>query len=275
MRTVVEYRFVVSLILVASWAPSASGCGPAHGQRRSWSHLAQEPTPLRRPGVHLRHAVDEHAVLLDPQHAVPALHLRRPLGLTAAVPTTAAVSSARGRQDLFLVLGERHHRTSVKRAVEPQWLTIPERGLYTGVAIIGATGLGKTSACLHPYLEQLLAFQANDAQRKVGGLFLEVKGDFCPHVRDTLTRHGREQDYVEVSLDSPYRYNPLHNDLDAYELAYGIATLVTNLFGRGKEPFWQQASTNLVKFVILLHQVLDDYVTLVQVYEHVISPAKL
>jgi hypothetical protein len=67
----------------------------------------------------------------------------------------------------------------------------------------------------------------------------------------------------------------LHNDLDAYALAYGIATLMTNLFGRGKEPFWQQASTNLVKFVILLHQTLDDYVTLFQVYEHVISPDKL
>jgi TraM recognition site of TraD and TraG len=50
---------------------------------------------------------------------------------------------------------------------------------------------------------------------------------------------------------------------------------MTNLFGRGKEPFWQQASTNLVKFVILLHQVLDDYVTLFQVYEHVINADKL
>ena len=102
-----------------------------------------------------------------------------------------------------------------------------------------------------------------------------MKGDFCRHVRDILERHGRGDDYVEVSLDSPYRYNPLHNDLDAYALAYGIATLMTNLFGRGKEPFWQQASTNLVKFVILLHQTLDDYVTLFQVYEHVINPDKL
>jgi hypothetical protein len=40
---------------------------------------------------------------------------------------------------------------------------------------------------------------------------------------------------------------------------------MTNLFGRGKQPFWQQASTNLLKFVILLHQTLDGYVTLFQV----------
>ena len=179
------------------------------------------------------------------------------------------------RADLYLVLGERHHRTSPTRAPTPEWLIIPERGLYTGLAIIGAIGTGKTSACISPYVEQLLAYRADDPARRLGGLVLEVKGDFCRHVKDILERHGRGGDYIEVSLTSPYRYNPLHNDLDAYALAYGIATLMTNLFGRGTEPFWQQASTNLVKFVILLHQILDGYVTLFQVYEHVINPDKL
>lgn len=179
------------------------------------------------------------------------------------------------RQDLFLVLGEQHYRTTTGRAPTPTWLTIPERGLYTGLFIVGAIGSGKTSACMYPYVEQLLAYRAGDPARKAAGLILEVKGDFCRQVRDILKRHGRADDYVEVSLDSSYRYNPLHNDLDAYALAYGIATLMTNLFGRGKEPFWQQASTNLVKFVILLHQTLDDYVTLFQVYEHVINADKL
>jgi hypothetical protein len=179
------------------------------------------------------------------------------------------------RDDLFLVLGEQHHATTPRRAAAPRWLVIPERGLYTGMAIVGAVGTGKTSACMYPYVEQLLAYRSRDAARKIGGLILEVKGDFCRHIRDILVRHDRGDDYVEVSLTSQFRYNPLHNDLDAYALAYGIATLMTNLFGRGKEPFWQQASTNLVKFVILLHQTLDDYVTLFQVYEHVINPDKL
>jgi len=30
---------------------------------------------------------------------------------------------------------------------------------------------------------------------------------------------------------------------------------LNNLFGKGKEPFWQQAYTNLVKFIILLHKI--------------------
>ncbi len=58
----------------------------------------------------------------------------------------------------------------------------------------------------------------------------------------------------------------------SYALAYSIAALLNNLFGKGKEPFWQQAYTNLVKFIILLHKIAYDYVTLFDVYESAISP---
>jgi len=75
-----------------------------------------------------------------------------------------------------------------------------------------------------------------------------------------------------VNLNADYRYNPLYNDLDAYALAYNIASLLNNLFGKGKEPFWQQAYTNLVKFIIQLHKVAYDYVTLFDVYECAINP---
>ena len=73
-------------------------------------------------------------------------------------------------------------------------------------------------------------------------------------------------DYVELSLDGTWCYNPLEADLDPYSLAYQVSTLLNQLFGKGKEPFWQQAYTNLVKFVILLHRITDDYVTLRDVY---------
>jgi hypothetical protein len=179
------------------------------------------------------------------------------------------------RDRLFLVVGELHHLKRPEPAEEPRWLTIPDRGLYTGIAIFGAIGSGKTSCCMYPFTEQILAYKASDADRRAAGLILEVKGDFCHKVRRILKRYGRENDYFEISLDCPYRYNPLHNDLEAYALAYGIASLLNNLFGRGKEPFWQQAYTNLVKFIILLHKVNYDYVTLFDVYECAINPDKL
>src|SRR5438552_2014052 len=111
-----------------------------------------------------------------------------------------------GRDDLFLVLGEQHHATQPVRAERPQWLTIPRRGLHTGVMILGAVGTGKTSGCMYPYVDQLLSWRAGSHDHKIGGLILEVKGDFCAQVREILTRHGRADDYVEIGLDSAYCY---------------------------------------------------------------------
>ncbi len=179
------------------------------------------------------------------------------------------------RDRLYLVIGEVHNPKKPDPVENPRWLVIPDRGLFTGIAVFGAIGTGKSTGCMYPFAKQLLSYRAQDKDRRVGGLILEVKGDFCYHVKRILEAAGRGEDYVEISLDSPYRYNPLHNDLDAYALAYGISSLLNNLFGKSREPFWQQAYTNLVKFIILLHKILYEYVTLFDVYECVINPDRL
>ena len=113
-----------------------------------------------------------------------------------------------------IVIGEVHHPVEPKEIFNPEWLTIPERGLYTGIAIFGAVGSGKTSACMHPFAKQLLGWQADDPERRAAALMLEVK-----------------------------------------------------------EPFWQQAYTNLVRWIIELHRVLpEQWVTLQQVYQCAIDP---
>ena len=61
--------------------------------------------------------------------------------------------------------------------------------------------------------------------------------------------------------------------LDSYSLAYTVSSLLNQLFGKGKEPFWQQAYTNLVRWIIELHRVFPDrWVTLQQVYRCAIDP---
>jgi hypothetical protein len=195
--------------------------------------------------------------------------------LPAVRPALPRYPDPATRQTLYLVIGELHHPTQPIPVALPGWLTISERGLFTGLAIVGAVGSGKTSGCMYPFAHQILGYRPGDPDRRVGGLILEVKGDFCHHVRSILAAHGREADYLEVGLDGPWRYNPLHNNLDAYALAYGIASLLNNVFGKGKEPFWQQAYTNLIKFIILLHKVVDDYVTLFDVYACAINPERL
>jgi hypothetical protein len=178
------------------------------------------------------------------------------------------------RNDLFMILGEVHEQLKPLPAAQPTWLSIPERGLYTGIAVFGSIGSGKTQALILPAMRQLFSYKASDAEQKLSGLVLEVKGDLCRQLARVLAQCGRSDDYIEISLNSKWRYNPLHNDLDPYALAYNIASLLTNIWGRGKEPFWQQSYTDLVKYIIILHKVKDDYVTLFDIYATAISPSR-
>ena len=173
-----------------------------------------------------------------------------------------------------IVIGEVHHPVEAREVFNPSWLTIPERGLYTGVAIFGAVGSGKTSACMNPFARQLLGWQAGSEQKRAAALVLEVKGDFCHDIRQILVEAGRGQDYIELGMDARSQWNPLSAWwLDSYSLAYTVSSLLNQLFGKGKEPFWQQAYTNLVRWIIELHRVFPErWVTLQQVYRCAIDP---
>ncbi len=54
-------------------------------------------------------------------------------------------------------------------AKAPYWLTIPERGLSTGIAILGAVGSGKSSCCMYPFAEQI--------REEIGGRGRDRTGD--------------------------------------------------------------------------------------------------
>ena len=176
-----------------------------------------------------------------------------------------------------VVVGEVHHPVALREVPAPRWLTIPERGLYTGIIVVGAIGSGKTSACMRPFARQLLSWQATDSRRRVAGLVLEVKGDFCHQVRDMLIEAGRGEDYLEIGLGGRWQWNPLSAYwLDSYSLAYTIASLINQLFGKGKEPFWQQAYTNLIRWLIELHRMRPGgWVTLQDVYRCTLEPERI
>ncbi len=276
IRTIVDSRLYLSLIL-------SSGTGAILNRRIPFPSdnpilqliLAEKPTIfLAIKWAYLTMLFSTPLLVFSMIFSLMYIFIVRPRETSALQPLPPYPELA-ARDSLFLVVGELHHPKRPEPAEQPRWLAIPDRGLYTGIAIFGAIGSGKTSGCMYPFTEQILAYRASEPEKRAAALVLEVKGDFCHKVRKILENHGRKQDYLEVSLQSPYRYNPLHNDLEAYALAYGIASLLNNLFGRGKEPFWQQAYTNLVKFIILLHKVNYDYVTLFDVYECAINPEKL
>jgi len=147
------------------------------------------------------------------------------------------------RTDLSLIVGEVHRQLIPVPSPTPQWLSIPERGLYTGIASFGSIGSGKTYGLILPAMRQLFAYRAADPMRRLSGIVLEVKGDLCRQLQRILAWCGRERDYVEVSLDGNIRYNPLNNSLDPYAQAFNIASIITSIWGKGKEPFWRVSRT--------------------------------
>lgn len=179
-------------------------------------------------------------------------------------------------RSLSLVVGESHHPTDPVESPKPAWLALSEKGLFTGVAVVGAVGTGKTSACMHPFARQLFSWQASDPGRKCAGLVLEVKGDFCHQINGILRRAGRAGDYLEIGLGGKWQWNPLHAPwMDSYSLAYTVAGLMNQLFGKSREPFWQMAAMNLVRNVIELYQLKQGWVTLRDVYRGAIDPVLL
>jgi hypothetical protein len=157
MRFLVEYRFVLSL-----------ACGAITGVigLHTWPFPAENVflalIQARQPAIYAGFAYTYATVWFS----TPFLVLSGGFSLLNIFvarwdrPTTSqplpAYQAPETREELFVILGERHRQTSPQRASVPTWLTIPERGLYTGMVIVGAIGAGKTSACMYPYVEQLL-----------------------------------------------------------------------------------------------------------------------
>jgi hypothetical protein len=70
-----------------------------------------------------------------------------------------------------------------------------EKDLFTSVLITGVTGTGKTTAAVYPMLEQILSIynepNSNGTLGNVGGLCLDVKGEFFEAIIYYMHRAGR------------------------------------------------------------------------------------
>ncbi len=275
-RPMVEYRVVLSFGLSIACGVMLNSLYPLKEQNRFLQLVALE-RPAIFHGLAWSYSVFLYStpfLVLSILFSLAYIHLYepRPDQIAGALPL---YPDPLQRGELFLVAGEVHRQLKPEPSPAPRWLSIPERGLYTGICVVGAIGSGKTQAVILPAMRQLFAYRSSDPERRLSGVVLEVKGDLCRQVRTILNGCGRTEDYVEVSLTGNVRYNPLNNDADAYAQAFNIASVITAIWGKGKEPFWQQSYTDLVRYVIMLHRVRDGYVTLLDIFRAVISSGSL
>jgi hypothetical protein len=241
------------------WAAFIGAGGAVVAARCVWGWLATDPvwsaltTAEPRTGRYLT------AALLVPLPLVGAI-LACALVNFAEVHGFASVPRRRPRPlrpypfdptKTQLVIGETHEQDGT-RSDQPGWLVLPEKGMYTGVLITGATGSAKTSAAQYPFTAQLIHLHADDPARKMGGLIIDAKGNYADFVRDQCARAGRLSDYYEVSLSSGVRWNIIGRpDLNAAALGGHIADMIENVQGTSlADPFWHQEAKDLASQVI-------------------------
>jgi len=271
-RPLIDYRLLLSLGISAACGIVLQSLYPIHDQNPLLRLIALERPPIFR-GLIWSYNLFLYTtpfIVVSILLSLAYVHFYAPDVNRTAGPLPEYPDPL-SRRDLFLIAGELHHQLKPEPSWNPRWLSIPERGLYTGIAVIGAIGSGKTQAVILPAMRQLFAYSAGDPARKLSGIVLEVKGDLCRQLQDILKSCGREKDYVEISLHGDLRYNPLNNSLDPYAQAFNIASIITSIWGKGKEPFWQQSYTDLARYVIMLHRIRDGYVTLLDLFRTVIS----
>ena len=182
-----------------------------------------------------------------------------------------------GSENLQLVIGEIHEKDGTRKE-KPEWLIIDKNGLFTGIIIFGSTGAGKTTACAYPFLDQLAKYGKESPDERIGGLILDVKGDFWKEAVHILERNGRREDAVIIEPGSGYYFNPVHYPhLDAKIIAERLYSVLENINSNDgrQDSFWKDKSINLLANSLSLIRLCIGYATLSDVYEIVSDEGKL
>ena len=128
-------------------------------------------------------------------------------GPTAARGTLPSWPLPPDDDTLGIVIGETHHPVQAKESSRPGWLTIHEKGLFTGLAIFGAVGSGKTSACMYPFAQQIFSWQAKNPPRRGAGSgsqgrLLPLHSEDACRSRAGARLHG-DRPYGPLAMESP------------------------------------------------------------------------
>lgn len=116
---------------------------------------------------------------------------------------------------------------------------IPESGLYQNFLITGTIGSGKTSSAMYPFTRQLLQYNSNNLNKKIGMLILDVKGNYYKQVLKYSQKFNLTKDLIVLELGSNVFYNPLHKPhLKAKVLANRLKTILLLFSENNSESYW-------------------------------------
>ena len=136
---------------------------------------------------------------------------------------------------------------------------IPEKGLYQNILITGTIGTGKTSSAMYPFTEQLIEYESENYDKKIGMLILDVKGNYFNQVRKFAYKYNRLDDVIVIELGGKYKYNPLNKpNLKASVLANRLKIILELFSGKTTESYWIDKSEQILSECIKFCRLYND-----------------
>ena len=167
---------------------------------------------------------------------------------------------------LNILIGE-SYKTSEK-------IYISESGLYQNFLITGTIGSGKTSSAMYPFTKQLLEYNSNNGEDKIGMLILDVKGNYHNQIYKYAKSYHLEDDIIVIGLDSKNYYNPLYKpNLKPTILANRLKTILTLFSENNSESYWlDKAEQILAECIKLCKLYNNEYVTFSELHKLITIP---
>ena len=151
---------------------------------------------------------------------------------------------------------------------------LPENGLYQNILITGTIGSGKTSSAMYPFTKQLMKFNYEHPENKIGMLILDVKGNFYHQVDEYAQQYKLKDDLIIIELNNHIYYNPLHKpDLKPQVLANRLKNILLLFSENNSESYWlDKAEEILTECIKLCRLYNNNYVTFLEVHKLVTIP---
>lgn len=141
-------------------------------------------------------------------------------------------------------------------------LYLNEKGLFQNILITGSIGSGKTSSAVYQITKKLLKFgicSSNNNSKKIGMLVLDVKGNYYDFIKKECQYIGREDDLIEISLNSNIYYNPLDKKEYSPKIIASRLKYILLLFSpNNSESFWIDKAETVIAEVIKYIRIYND-----------------
>ena len=127
---------------------------------------------------------------------------------------------------------------------------------------------------MYPFTEQLLEYNSNNPNDKIGMLILDVKGNYYEQVKKYAKNFNLTDDLIIIELHSNVCYNPLHKPhLRPQVLANRLRTILELFSENNQESYWLDKAEQILTECIKLCRLYNNgYVNFTEVHKLVTLP---